>query len=346
LQILGGGRLAGSLKSHEVRLGLPDVRDLPFRPGTELTAEQIQALTAYCQNDVNATEALYFGIEQEVEVRLAVNAQFPYLAGSAFRRGNASIAEAVIKRELETKAGLDLRDVKKPEHFRFDPGSHIDPAVAFCTEHNQQLLKRLRGMPPFEPRAWLDGLNQGYLFHVGAHKVGLGKGGAHTIIPHLCVRSENIVGYDVASYYPSLLRRLGRYPAGLTRKWLDILGGLTDQRLAAKRAGDKAKASVFKIIVNSIYGKLEDQFSINRDSSLQLAVVLNGQLFLIMLMEAFHAAGFEVISANTDGVYVDAKDRLDEAQQVADAWVSATGFDLERDIATIFVGSSVNDYAL
>lgn len=345
-QILGGPRIAGSLKSHEVRLGLKDVRDLPFKPGTVLTENQAAELTQYCEHDVNATEGLYFHIEAEVEVRVAVNAQYPNLKTSALRRSNAAIAEAVIKHKLETTAGLKLRDVRKPEAFTFNTASNIDPAIEFQTLHNQKLLMQLKNQPAFNVRDWKKNLNQGCIFHADNHRLALGKGGVHTIISYLNINSDNIVCFDVASYYPSLLLRINQYPAGLVMKWLDSLRGLRDERLAAKRAGNKVKADAFKIIINSLYGKLEEQHSINYDPALQLSVVLNGQLFLIMLMEAFQVAGFKIISANTDGVYIDVGDKLDEAQDVADVWMNKTGFSLDRDIATRIVATSVNDYAL
>ncbi|MCN4144384.1 MAG: hypothetical protein LC437_04735 [Thiohalomonas sp.] len=248
-QILGGKRIAGSLKSHEVRLGLFDVKDLPFKPGTVVTSDQITNLIKYCKNDVNAIEALYFDIESEVEVRVAVNQQFPYLNTSALRQSNSSIAETVMKREMEIKAGINLRQIKKPEKFMFNPAFYIDPAIKFITTRNQQLLEQLKTLAPFDVTNWLGGLNDGYLFHVGNHKIDLGKGGAHTIISHLFLESENIIGYDVSSYYPSLLRRLNSCPGGLTLQWLDILNGLTDDRIAAKSSGDQAKAVFIKSLL-------------------------------------------------------------------------------------------------
>ena len=41
IQILGGSPLAGSLKSHEIKLGMLNVQDLPYPPGTILSPEQI-----------------------------------------------------------------------------------------------------------------------------------------------------------------------------------------------------------------------------------------------------------------------------------------------------------------
>jgi hypothetical protein len=41
MQILGGRALAGSLKSHEIKLGMLNVQDLPYPPGSILSPEQI-----------------------------------------------------------------------------------------------------------------------------------------------------------------------------------------------------------------------------------------------------------------------------------------------------------------
>ena len=112
MQILGGRILAGSLKSHEIKLGMLNVQDLPYPPGSILTPEQIIVVDNYCQNDVDATEALYFDLQSEVDVRHGVNLEYPFLKNSALRRSNASIAEAVMKHEFVKRSGLTLWQVK------------------------------------------------------------------------------------------------------------------------------------------------------------------------------------------------------------------------------------------
>lgn len=345
-QILGGKKLAGSLKKHEIRLGMLNVMDLPITPGTTLTDEQCQRLIPYCKHDVDATEKVLHDTYQDVLVRIEVNNHYPYLTKSALRRTNSSIAEIVVAHELQTRAGISKKDILKPALFPFDPALQIDSSIQFQSEHNQQLLDQLKALKTFEPEEWLQGLNSPFVFKSGQHNIELGRGGAHTLIANIQIQSKNIVEFDVASYYPSLLRKINSYPSGLAKQWIDILNELTDSRLAAKASGNSAKAEVYKIIINSIYGKLEDKFSINRDPSLQLQVVLNGQLFLIMLMEQFDSAGFQVISANTDGIYINAEDRLDQARGVAKKWEEHTGFSLSHNTSTHFVAASVNEYAL
>ena len=117
-QVLGGQRIAGSLKSHEVRLGMLDVRDLPFEPGTKLTPTQIKELLAYCQHDVKATESLFYDVQELVEVRIKVNDRFPYLNGVVdgvkprlyaaamkCRNGTAASLRNVLLKFLDAKTG-------------------------------------------------------------------------------------------------------------------------------------------------------------------------------------------------------------------------------------------------
>jgi hypothetical protein len=345
MQILGGPR-AGSLKSHEVRLGMLNVQTLPIEPGTILTDSDKELITSYCTNDINATEALYFDALERIEVRHRVNERYPHLRGSALRRSDASIAEEVMIGELADRAGFDKAKYRPPSSFSFDPDRQIDPAIAFSSAVNQAALDRLRGFGRFDPAEWAKRHSNGFTFQVGTHHITLGQGGLHTDIGPTLVRSSNILEFDVASYYPNLMLKADRHPEMLPRKWIDILRDLTRDRLDAKKAANKTMADVYKIVINSIYGKLADPYSINLDLGLQLQVVLNGQLFLLMLMERFADQGFRVISANTDGLYVDAGDRAAEAVVVAEQWQTDTGFQLESKTATIFAATSVNDYAL
>jgi hypothetical protein len=65
-QILGGLQVAGTLKSHEVRLGMLNIQDLPFAPGTVLSVEQQAVIHQYCRHDVSATELLYWDLVDKV----------------------------------------------------------------------------------------------------------------------------------------------------------------------------------------------------------------------------------------------------------------------------------------
>jgi hypothetical protein len=74
-------------------------------------------------------------------------------------------------------------------------------------------------------------------------------------------------------------------------------------------------------------------------------VTLNGQLYLMMLIEQFEEAGIEVISANTDGIItLFSKDKLDDYNRIVAEWQKYTKLELEFTNYIKYVRTSVNDY--
>lgn len=58
-----------SLKLLEFNLRMDNIRELPYPVGTYLTREQIFEVIAYCHNDVDATEKLFFKTLPGIELR-------------------------------------------------------------------------------------------------------------------------------------------------------------------------------------------------------------------------------------------------------------------------------------
>src|SRR3546814_20084786 len=93
---------------------------------------------------------------------------------------------------------------------------------------------------------------------------------------------------------PPLLRGLFR----------QIYAGIVDQRLAAKKAGDKTASDGLKIVVNGSFGKTMDPYSCLYYPELGIQTTVTGQLSLLMAIEEFELKGIKVINANTDGIVV------------------------------------------
>lgn len=350
-----------SLKEHEVRLRMPVVQDLPFPPEAHLTDRQKQTITAYCRNDVAATSALFDDYDNMgiIGVRMAVEQAYPFLKGQSFYKNDAGIAESVMAELYRSKTGIKKSDIGKPGHFYFDPNTMISSEIAFVSAHNQAMLRQLKAhgrievsnAPDCRPingevaLPQLKTLLKTADFQIGDMAITLGNGGLHTCIPAKAVKAD-LIDFDVASYYPNLLLKFARSPLGLTDDWIDILTNMTKTRLAAKAAGNKAASDTYKIIINSTYGKLKDQYSLSYDPALLSTVTINGQLFLLMLMERMHQYGIDIVSANTDGILVKPGENPNAAYEVAREWENSTGFKLEAKTATHYIGLSVNNYAL
>jgi hypothetical protein len=61
--------LKGSLKLYGARLHTPNLQDLPFKPGINLSSEQIAIVRRYCLNDVETTAYLYNKLIPQIELR-------------------------------------------------------------------------------------------------------------------------------------------------------------------------------------------------------------------------------------------------------------------------------------
>lgn len=149
-----------------------------------------------------------------------------------------------------------------------------------------------------------------------------GIGGLHSQESALTMYSGphgNLVDRDVGSFYPSL--------AILMRLFNDVLMPIYEE-IYNERMGGKAKIAQakadfkanpiatfaaildevetltggFKIVLNGGYGKLWSKYSFLLDPNAGIAITINGQLSLLMLIERLHVGGVSVVSANTDGI--------------------------------------------
>ena len=127
--------------------------------------------------------------------------------------------------------------------------------------------------------------------------------------------------------------------------FLTVYQSIVDQRLVAKRAGDKSTADTLKIVVNGSFGKLGSKYSILYAPNLLIQTTITGQLCLLMLIEAYEAAGATVVSANTDGVVVLAPKALEGAIEQANwDWMLRTSYELERTDYAALHSRDVNNY--
>jgi DNA polymerase I len=128
---------------------------------------------------------------------------------------------------------------------------------------------------------------------------------------------HNVLHFDVASLYPSLLLQIARNPSN------DELGALIpllkelrtyrlDYKKRAREASDPeeraefdARQASFKILINSFYGYLGFAGARFADSALAAEVTQRGRDLLQGLIAWFEERGLRVLEADTDGLYVE-----------------------------------------
>ena len=162
--------------------------------------------------------------------------------------------------------------------------------------------------------------------------------------------TRTIRNKDVASYYPHLMTLMGYCSRNMPspKMFEDTL----EERVAAKKAGDKATANALKLVLNTTYGAMlngKDGTAFNDlyDPLMGRSVCISGQLFLLELSEHLIAEcpTLKIIQLNTDGIMV-SFDHEDEAkyQEITQEWQDRTGFELEEDFIRKIVQKDVNNY--
>lgn len=156
---------------------------------------------------------------------------------------------------------------------------------------------------------------------------------------------HDVMHFDVASLYPSLLLGMGRNPRGDTQGvFIPLLRRLRDYRLKYKalartepdselRAEYAARQASFKILINSFYGYLGFSGARFGDGELAAEVTRRGRELLQTLIDAFAGLGCEILEADTDGIYLaSARWAAEPAKLLAAvAGVLPEGIELEHD---------------
>lgn len=156
---------------------------------------------------------------------------------------------------------------------------------------------------------------------------------------------RNVLHFDVASLYPSLLLQIGRNPAAdELGVFLRTLRSLRDYRLRykqlARTAGTEelrresgARQASFKILINSFYGYLGFSGARFADGKLAAEVTRQGREVLHRLIEGFAAAGCVLLEADTDGIYLSSDEFYDHPEALLGrvAPLLPPGLELEFD---------------
>jgi DNA polymerase I len=127
---------------------------------------------------------------------------------------------------------------------------------------------------------------------------------------------RQVLHFDVASLYPSLLLAIGRNPRHDTLGvFIPLLRRLREYRMkykqlarsapaAEERAEAQARQASFKILINSFYGYLGFSGARFGDGELAAEVTRRGRELLQALIDEFARHGCTILEADTDGIYL------------------------------------------
>lgn len=336
-----------SLKLYGARLNSKTLKDLPIEPGTTLSDIDMENIKLYCINDLDTTIDLFNHVKDRMKLRFDMSEEYKE---DLLSKSDAQIAETVIKSQLSKKNPQKrLYSPKMMENcsFRYEVPSYIK----FKTEQLQDILKIIKGCYfrlDAKGSIKLPDEIKKTKIKLGKSKYQLGIGGIHStekkqsVIPSL---NEILCDRDVASYYPSIILNNNLYPKHLGTSFLDVYRNIVEQRLKAKKEGNKIVNESLKIVINGSFGKLGNKYSALYSPDLMIAVTLTGQLALLMLIETLELNGISVISANTDGfVSFMKKDQYSLYDTLCFDWELSTAFELEETKYRALYSRDVNNY--
>jgi hypothetical protein len=345
MEVSPGSPAKPSLKLYAGRLHSRRMQDLPFNPSQRLSDEQIAQVRSYHGNDLEVTLDLYRELQPQIELRARMSERYGIDLRS---KSDAQVAEAVIRVEIERREG---RRVYKPDIVR---GSFRYTAPDYIRFADPELRALLLGIQQASFGVGPDGvvrapaILEGAKVVIGGGEYRVGLGGLHSSekrAVHLADDDEVLLDRDVTSYYVNIILGCSLYPKHLGAVFLAVYKELYEERLAAKRAGDKSKAESLKVVVLGSFGKFGSPYSVLYAPNLMIQTTITGQLAALMLIEWLNRAHFVVISANTDGFVTRVpRARREEFEAIVKEWETATGLPTEETEYAALYARDVNNY--
>lgn len=355
----------GDLDRHYYHERLPEAKgmtdrelNIHYRNVFErfIPKEYLNEMADYNDNDVYIVAELIRMNQEEVLLRYRISEEYKVDVYSASR---STIADKVIVKlyskftGLHPKAFIDTKTIRR----KILVSEILSDKIAFSTPELNDILSDIRSLTLKGEKGEFD---REFTFMGTSYTIA--TGGLHSNeIPAVYIENSDsiIVDRDVASYYPNMIRSLKVCQKHLIPKaWFRIADTIVDERLEHKHlAKDKSldvmerdkhatAAACLKIVANAgIFGKMGSEKSFLCDKKAMYQVTINGQLFLLMLIEKLELAGIHVISANTDGIVTIVPRKLEQtADDICHWWEKHLGLELEFTYYTKYVTEGVNSY--
>lgn len=322
-----------SLKAIEGHLGV-SVKEstVPFDLDRPLTETEIEETIFYCKHDVDTTERLIDIRKDYLKNKVHIGRLAGVSDAKAMGMTNAKLTAAMLS--ASKKPHDDERKYTYPENLKRE----------YIPQEVFEFFDKMYDMDISDKDIFSGKLN----FKIGECPGVVGYGGIHAAIPNYFFEEHDnrvIKNKDVASYYPHLMTLCGYTSRNIPSA--ETFENVLDTRMKAKASGDKATANALKLVVNTTYGALLNQYNDLYDPLMGRSVCITGQLFLMELAQHLYRdiSGLKIVQLNTDGIMVEC-DTADLAKldEICDEWQSRTGFELEEDSVVRIAQKDVNNY--
>lgn len=335
MEVVPGVRIG--LKTYMARYHAKTIQDLPFDPAAWLTDEDKEIADKYCGNDLIGTFELCEIVHARMTLREKVTHRLREETGDYSidlrSKSDAQMSEAIIAAKLGYRPEVPYI----PTGYTFK--LRVAPWLQFCTPQMQRVFAICKMVNFFfsrkedgEPVVFPDGSKiktgvnmpkeiANLVVEIGHSKYKFGIGGLHSMESAQTIYSDEtqeLQDSDVGSFYPSIAILMQLFGPEIMPIYREIYKTRMDNKAKIAEAEQKVKQGVpgaaeeleeieaitngYKIVLNGGYGKLWSKYSFLLDPDAGIAITLNGQLSLLMLIERLEIGGVSVVSANTDGI--------------------------------------------
>lgn len=314
-------RTKPSLKKLEANLG-KSVKEssVPFDIDRKLTAEEIVETVQYCEADTNMVVDIfklrYYTYFKPKEYILSL---MPPQDVKWLQRLNTTTLTTHLMTQNQLPKWSDYRI---PEWAWFEIPKEIDD---YWHDYDYENVNEYHALKKKSMK--INDLDCEFTF---------GSGGLHGVNKGTCYqRIQNVHNLDVASMYPNIIINIGALG-----KSTDAFEKIVQTRLDAKHRGDKDLADALKIVINSVYGLMNNEYSKMLNPFAQRSVCIYGQIALFDLCAELYENGCRLININTDGVAFTG----DDFMEIKEAWEEKWNLTLELDNFEWWYQKDVNNY--
>ncbi len=334
-----------SLKASEGNLRRAIVESsIPFDIDRPLTPKELEDLIKYCKEDVDSTECLYYERKEDyIDAKILVGDMYGVPPEEAIGLTNAKLSARVLEAEYVERN--DERDYVIPENIDVSkiPKIVLDFFMQIRDKSipDTKLFGAGKGSKGMTLKLWIKTA-------VGKCPVTFAWGGVHGAKPCVTVEETKdrvIVNQDVGSLYPNSMINFGYCSRSM--KDPEAYVKLVRKRLGYKKAGDKMRANALKLVVNTVYGAMLNQYNDLSDRWAGRSVCISNQLAMMMLITqlAEQCRTIDFININTDGImFTIDRNEVELSEAIIATWCEITRFEMERDDFVKVIQKDVNNY--
>lgn len=315
----------------------------------------VEPMLHYNKNDVYLVCEIARQKPDEIKLRYSLGAAFNLNLLCAAR---SSIADKLLYKFYSERSGLSVDKFKdlRTQRTALSFNKIIFPHICFKTKQLQDLLENMKKVVIY--RTNKDAFEKVIQFYGTTYTIA--TGGLHSQDRPAVLTSTDdytYIHFDINSFYPSVMVAYNIAPKHLNNNvFVKMVDYFRLTRIKCKHTKDKdglvvagvhnkLAAEALKIVINAIYGKFGFEMFFLFDRFAQMQVTINGQLMVMMVVEALELDGIHVVSANTDGIIVKLpKDKEEDFKRITDDWCAQNKLGADSERYKLFVTRDINNY--